>query len=104
MCENMNEVPQKIMDSIGRPDDSYGMNNNVDIQALNYQTAKELKALQYQLKMVVSSGNIHTVLVRTGIGNKEFRNEVEILEGTFNFFKIEMKGLLHPLKIYIKYL
>jgi hypothetical protein len=54
--------------------------------------------------MVVSAGNIHTLLQRTTIQNPAFRNEVEVLEGTFNYYKIEMKGLLHPLKIYLKYL
>jgi len=54
--------------------------------------------------MVVRAGNIHQLLQRTGNMNKTFSNEVEILEGTFNYYKIEMKGMLHPLKIYIKYL
>jgi hypothetical protein len=54
--------------------------------------------------MVVRAGNIHQLLQRTSYMNKAFRNEVEILEGTFNYYKIEMKGLLHPLKMYIKYL
>lgn len=54
--------------------------------------------------MVISSGSVHTVLTRSSIGNKASKNEVEILEGTFNFFKIEMKGYLSPLKIHIKYL
>ena len=53
--------------------------------------------------MVVRAGNIHQLLQRTSVMNKAFRNEVEILEGTFNYYKIEMKGLLHPLKMYINY-
>lgn len=31
MCENVNEIPQKILESICRPDDNDGKKDSVDI-------------------------------------------------------------------------
>lgn len=73
------------------------------ISALNAANAKTIKALQYQVKMVVAAGSVHQVLNRTTISSKDYANEVEVIEGTYNFFKIEMKGLLQPLKLFFKY-
>lgn len=42
------------------------------------------------------------MLSRTGIMNKDFFNEIEIIEETFNYYKIETKGLMAPLKVFIR--
>lgn len=60
---------------------------------------KELKTLQFQLKMLVSSGIQHEVIPR-------FRGRytrVDIVEGTFQLFKIETRKLQAPLRIVIRY-
>jgi len=44
------------------------------------------------------------MLTRATLANKHAPNEIEILEGTFNYFKIEMKGYMQPCKVYFKYL
>ena len=53
--------------------------------------------------MVISTGKVNQTLIRTSLLNKDFRNQIEIIEGTFQFLKIEMKDILAPLKIYIRY-
>lgn len=44
------------------------------------------------------------MLTRTGINNKDFTNPIEIIEGTFNFYKIEIRSMLAPVKIFINYI
>lgn len=104
MCENINSMPSRVFGDLSKLLTDPTTIQGIDIQARNLQNAKQLKALQYQCNMVVSSGSIHQTLARTTINSRNFRNEVEILEGTFQFFKIEMKGLQQPMKIFIKYL
>jgi hypothetical protein len=66
MCENVNTMPERVFKDVHRLN-THESNNTVDIAALNMKNAKELKALQYQCNMVVSSGNVHQTLSRTTI-------------------------------------
>lgn len=102
-CENLTTLPLHLYNEHNKLSLKDTSLMDKQISAKNEANSKLLKALQYQVKMVVSSGSIHQLLTRTGIHNKDYYNEAEVLEGTFNYFKIEMKGLQQPLKIFIRY-
>ena len=52
--------------------------------------------------MVVSSGVQHERIERST--NQNIFTEIDIVEGTFQLFKLEVKDMLNPLKMYFKYL
>ena len=59
-----------------------------------------LKTIQFQLNMLVSSGVQHELLSRFVNGST---TKIDIVGGTFKLFKVETRKLLSPLKIFIKY-
>lgn len=50
--------------------------------------------------MLVSSGIRHEVISRSSGGSL---TKLDIVEGTFQMFKIETRKMLSPLKLYINY-
>ena len=61
---------------------------------------KQLKTLQFDLSILVSGGIQHRILHRfTG-----HYTDLELVEGAFQHFKVEIKRKQPPLKLYIQYL
>ena len=61
---------------------------------------KNLKMMQFELDMLVSSGVQHELLPRWTSG---VQTKIDIVEGTFKLYKIETKKMLSPIKLFIRY-
>ena len=64
------------------------------------ENTKQLKTLQFQLGMLVSGGVQHTLITRF---NGSTFTHLDIVEGTFQLFKIETRKILSPMKLFIIY-
>ena len=70
-----------------------------DTEPIIEENTKQLKTLQFQLGMLVSSGVEHQLINRF----KGSYEPVDIVEGTFRMYKIAIRKLLSPLKLFIHY-
>ena len=69
-----------------------------DIVPITQENTKTIKTLQFELEMMISSGLQHEVIHRNA-----HHTHLDIVEGTFKMYKIEIRKLLSPMKLFIKY-
>ena len=61
------------------------------------ENVKELRTLKFEASTIVKGPIGHILMIRDQI------TEIDLIEGTFSFFRVEVKGLLNPLKLLFKY-
>ena len=70
-----------------------------DIAPITQDNSKTIKTLQFELNNMISSGINHELIHRFS-GNY---TTLDIVEGTFKMYKIEIRKMLSPMKLFINY-
>ena len=70
-----------------------------DIVPVLQENTKTIKTMQFELEMMISSGLQHELINRFS----GTYTHLDIVEGTFKMYKIEIRKLISPMKLFIKY-
>lgn len=67
----------------------------MDASELLHKTNREIKSLNYKLMRVITSDDYHTII------NPYRNNDIEVIEQTYIFCKVNVRGNLSPARFTI---